>query len=45
MERPSPQMGEAPSTVSRLVWFAALWLASVCVLGAVAFVIKAWLGV
>jgi len=29
---------------SRLGWMAPIWAASVAVLGAVAFVIKAWLG-
>jgi Protein of unknown function (DUF2474) len=30
---------------SRLGWLVLIWAASVAVLGAVAFVIKAWLGV
>ena len=29
----------------RLAWFAGLWVASVALLGAVASVIRAWLGV
>ncbi len=29
----------------RLAWFAGLWLASVLTLGAVALVIRTWLGV
>ena len=31
-------------TLSRLAWFAGLWLASIAVLGGVAYVIKLWLG-
>ncbi|EFL89374.1 DUF2474 family protein [Ahrensia sp. R2A130] len=40
-----PRSPQTTSTARRLAWFAALWLASVVVLGVVAFIIKAWLGV
>ena len=32
------------TTLGRLLWFVALWVASVAVLGAVAYGIRFWLG-
>ncbi len=37
-----PTDGKAP-LLQRLGWMGAIWLASVCVLGIVAYAIKAWL--
>ena len=43
--RPRPTGSRAGSTATRLAWFVGLWIASVAVLGVVAYGIKLWLGV
>ena len=40
-----PEHEAPPSLTRRLVWFIALWIASVAFLGAVGYGIKLWLGV
>lgn len=39
-----PEYQAPASTTRRLVWFVALWIGSVTLLGAVAYGIRFWLG-
>ena len=39
-----PERGTSATLPRRLAWFAGLWLASIALLGAVAYGIRLWLG-